>query len=96
MLRVNRIVIPPHSTLDFATGGYHLMLLRPTHSVSPGDRLHLTLHYAGGRSQSVDFEVRKPNGSESVPDASHAMKGMDGMKDMKDMKDMKGMPDMPH
>jgi copper(I)-binding protein len=102
MLRVNRIIISARSTLDFATGGYHLMLLRPTHSVSPGDRVQMTLHYAGGRSQSVDFEVRKPNAGESMPDASHDMPGMKGMKGMKgmngtkDMKDMKGMPDMPH
>jgi periplasmic copper chaperone A len=82
MESVNAISVPPHSALRFEAGGYHLMLMQPTHALAPGDHVALTLHFAGGATRSVNFEVRAPNGS--AP-ASGDMNGMQGMHDMQGM-----------
>ena len=61
MAPMAQIVIDPHSSLDFATAGYHLMLMQPAKSLQPGDRVPITLRFADGSSLSADFEVRKPD-----------------------------------
>jgi periplasmic copper chaperone A len=80
MAQVASITIPAHSTLDFAASGYHLMLMQQRGAVSPGQHVPITLHFAGGQAQMVDFEVRQPNGS--TPNQN--------------MNGMSGMPGMPH
>ena len=93
MAMVDKIVIPARSTLSFAATGYHLMLMQPRKTLAPGGRVPITLKFAGGESQTVEFELRQPNGS--APDQG-TMGDMSGMQDMKDMKDMKNMPGMQH
>ena len=83
MEAVNAISVPPHSALRLEAGGYHLMLMQPTHALAPGDHVVLTLHFAGGATRSVNFEVRAPNGSAPA----HG--------DMGGMHDMPGMPTTP-
>jgi periplasmic copper chaperone A len=82
MEAVGEITVPAHSTLRFATAGYHLMLMQPAHTLAPGDHLVLALHFAGGADYSASFEVRAPNGS--AP-GQNDMQGMPGMHDMQNM-----------
>jgi copper(I)-binding protein len=80
MQPVKEITIPPGATVSFATAGYHLMLEHPTAPVQPGDHVAIALHFAGGSSVNVPFEVRQPLAphTSTVPDTS-AMPGMPGM-----------------
>jgi copper(I)-binding protein len=65
MLVVDTIVIRPHAEVSFARAGYHIMLMDPKRDVRPGDQVLVILHFAGGQSLGVQFEVRKPDGSGS-------------------------------
>jgi copper(I)-binding protein len=58
MIPADRIALAPHTALDFAAGGYHMMLMRPTQPLHPGDRVPITLHFASGASVTAPFEVR--------------------------------------
>jgi copper(I)-binding protein len=82
MTPVDHISVAPHSSLAFATQGYHLMLSHPAKTLKPGDRVTLTLTFADGTTVSAVFDLR-------APDAGA------GMADMPDMHDMPDMPDMP-
>jgi copper(I)-binding protein len=65
MLMADTIVIEPHAEVSFARAGYHIMLIDPKREVRPGDHVLVTLHFAGGQSSQVQFDVRKPDGSRS-------------------------------
>jgi copper(I)-binding protein len=58
MSPVDAIRLQTHTAVRFAEGGYHLMLMQPTRSLHPGDRVLLTLRFAGGQSLVVPFTVR--------------------------------------
>jgi copper(I)-binding protein len=87
MQPVKQITVAPHSTLNFGATGYHLMLMMPVRPVAPGDRVPITLQFADGRRQVVDFEVRKPDATAPATPAAPApsMRGMPGMKNMPGM-----------
>ncbi|HLN48892.1 MAG TPA: copper chaperone PCu(A)C [Steroidobacteraceae bacterium] len=59
MRPVAQIAIVAHSSLNFAATGYHLMLVQPSKPLALGDHVPMTLHFAGGGSLTVQFEVRK-------------------------------------
>jgi len=63
MVPVERIPVAAHSSLNFASTGYHMMLMQPAVPLKPGDRVPITLRFADGLSLTVDFEVRKPDSS---------------------------------
>jgi hypothetical protein len=67
MVAVHQIAVAPHSTLQFAAQGYHLMLERPSHALKPGDHVAITLRFAATPPQTVSFELRAPGASESMP-----------------------------
>uniref|UniRef100_E6PVJ4 Copper chaperone PCu(A)C n=1 Tax=mine drainage metagenome TaxID=410659 RepID=E6PVJ4_9ZZZZ len=87
MIHVDKITIPAHGHMAFSPGGYHIMLMQPKKEVKPGDKVPITFQFEGGKTLTVDFEVRKPGAS-----GPGSMKGMDmgGMKGM----DMSGQHDM--
>jgi len=58
MLPVERITIEAHTTLDFASLGYHLMLMQESKPLRPGDRVPITLRFEDGATLTVSFEVR--------------------------------------
>jgi periplasmic copper chaperone A len=62
---VKEITINPHSTLEFASSGYHLMLIQPTATLEPKQQVAITLRFADGSSLTVPFEVRKTGASSS-------------------------------
>jgi|SRR5271165_150652 len=59
MLPVERLTIEAHATLDFASLGYHLMLMQESQPLRPGYHVPITLHFADGTSLTVSFEVRQ-------------------------------------
>lgn len=60
---VDRITVAAHSTLEFASQGYHLMLKAPTTALHPGDHVPITLIFESGVQITVPFEIRRPDGS---------------------------------
>ena len=76
MEAITSITIAPHSTLSFSPGGYHIMLMQPTHALQPGDRVRLSLRFADGRTLDVPFEVRAPGAGDNGSDSMPAMPGM--------------------
>jgi periplasmic copper chaperone A len=67
MAPVDRITVAAHSTLEFASQGYHLMLKAPTIALNPGDHVSITLTFDGGSQITVPFEIRRPDGSAARP-----------------------------
>lgn len=59
MERVSRLEIPANGVLQFAPGGYHLMLINLRRSFQAGDQLNVTLLDEEGRSYTAPFVVRK-------------------------------------
>jgi len=60
---VAQIVVPAHQSLQFAAGGYHLMLSHPTRAVRPGDEVRIDFHFSDGTIAGAGFEVRAPDAS---------------------------------
>jgi copper(I)-binding protein len=61
MSPVEAITVKPHSSLDFAAAGYHLMLMQPDRSLKPGDRVVITLRFASVAPIAVQFELLAPS-----------------------------------
>lgn len=60
MRPVHELTVTPGKSVEFAPGGYHLMLMRPRHPLRPGGRLPVTLRFADGSSLAVEFVVKSP------------------------------------
>ena len=58
MTPVDTIVLKAHSSVRFAEGGYHLMLLQPRRPLQPGDRVLVALRFGNGQTITVPFLVR--------------------------------------
>jgi copper(I)-binding protein len=58
MTPVESVTLEPHASLAFAEGGYHLMLIQPTHPLRPGEQVPVLLNFAGGAKLAVAFVVR--------------------------------------
>jgi copper(I)-binding protein len=63
MAAVASIDLKPAMSIRFGASGYHLMLMRPLHTIAPGDRVSIVLRFKDG-SLSVPFTVRAGNGVE--------------------------------
>jgi copper(I)-binding protein len=58
MRPVESVTLTPHAPVRFAEGGYHLMLMQPTHPIHPGDRVIMTLRLNQGPPIDAVFTVR--------------------------------------
>jgi periplasmic copper chaperone A len=67
MTPVDKITIAAHSSLEFAAQGYHLMLQNPKKTLQPGDRVSVTLSFAGSPAVTVQFELRRPDAGADMP-----------------------------
>lgn len=65
MERVLRLEVPAQGQLQFAPGGYHLMLINLKRSFRAGDTLNVTLLDEEGRFYSAPFTVRKIVGADA-------------------------------
>lgn len=63
MEMVDHLDIAPHASATLAPGGYHFMLSEPTRTIHPGDKVPVTLQFAGGQVLQVDFSVLPANAS---------------------------------
>lgn len=61
MEAVDHLDIPAHARVRLSPGGYHLMLTQPTRTIKPGDKVPMTLHFAGGQTLQVFFSVLPAN-----------------------------------
>ncbi len=52
------VTLTPHTRVDFAPAGCHIMLDRLPRDLYEGDTVTLTLHFASGRAVPVEFAVR--------------------------------------
>lgn len=62
MVHVGKIEVPAGGRLEFAPGGYHLMLVQPTRELSFGERIPMTLEFSGSQKLTAEFVVRGPAG----------------------------------
>ena len=56
MHMMEEVKVPAGGKVAFAPGGYHLMCEQPKMKI--GGKVPVTLHFAGGNSAAVAFEVR--------------------------------------
>lgn len=61
MVMVEHLDIDAHASATLAPGGYHLMLAHATRPIKPGDRVPVTLTFAGGTTLQVQFAVMPAN-----------------------------------
>ncbi|KGI77845.1 copper chaperone PCu(A)C [Oleiagrimonas soli] len=61
MRMVPSLTIPAHGKVEFAPGGYHLMLMQAVHPVKPGTQVALQLRFADGSTLHADFLARPAN-----------------------------------
>jgi copper(I)-binding protein len=59
MEHATQIELSPNASLNFAPGGYHLMLLNPKRTLRAGDPVVINLEFRDGLVLPVAFEVRK-------------------------------------
>lgn len=57
MKMVHSIVVPPHGSIAFRPGGYHLMCMSPSTAISPGQKVPVALRFQDGTSLSAQFAV---------------------------------------
>lgn len=58
MRHVGKLIIGPGKSVEFAPGGYHLMLMERRHPIAVGDTVTVRLHFADGSNLPVTFQVR--------------------------------------
>ncbi len=58
MRHVERLEIGPGKQIEFAPGGYHLMLMHRLHAIKVGDTVPIALHFANGQTLDVTFIVK--------------------------------------
>lgn len=57
---VLRLEVAPGETLNFAPGGYHLMLMKRLVPLAIGEKVNVTLLFADGAHLPVIFQVVSP------------------------------------
>lgn len=60
MQPVARLELEAGEQLEFASGGYHLMLMKRTRPLAVGDEIDVTLFFADGQQQRVTFRAIAP------------------------------------
>jgi hypothetical protein len=61
MEMVDGMDIPAHGKATLAPGGYHLMLMKATKPVQPGQAVKVTLKFADGSALDADFAAKPAN-----------------------------------
>lgn len=61
MSQVDKLTVPAHATVTLTPGSYHLMLMHATRAIDVGDMVPVTLHFADGKTLTVDFKARPAN-----------------------------------
>jgi copper(I)-binding protein len=61
MVMIDALTVPAHGSVTLAPGGYHLMLMKATSPVTPGEQVELSLHFADGSTLEQAFLARPAN-----------------------------------
>lgn len=75
MTHESQIEIAPLATVQFAPGGYHLMLMGPKQPLKAGDQVEITLEFDGGLAVPASFAVRKGETEEATEHNHHMHMG---------------------
>lgn len=70
MRPIGDLVIAPGTSIAFAPGGKHIMLMQPTQSPKPGNQVAITFTLSDGGERSADFLIR--DAAPSADDATHS------------------------
>jgi copper(I)-binding protein len=62
MMMVDSVNVPAGGSVSFAPGGYHLMCVKPSQRVKPGNTVRITLDFDDGGTLTADFNVRNAKG----------------------------------
>ena len=57
MMMVDKIDVAPGKTVQFAPGGYHLMLMHRKKDLKVGDNVLINLDFSNGQKMDVQFKV---------------------------------------
>ena len=68
MTMVDALSVPAHAKAVLAPAGYHLMLMRASAPVKPGDTVRLTLTFTDGSTLATDFIARPANALDAGED----------------------------
>jgi copper(I)-binding protein len=68
MAMVDSLSVPAHGSAELAPAGYHLMLMKPTRPVKPGDSVRLILRFTDGSTLATDFIARPANAMDAGDD----------------------------
>ena len=52
--------LPAGETVSLEPGGLHIMLIRLTRPIQEGESIEITLRFAGGAAQTLEFAARAP------------------------------------
>jgi copper(I)-binding protein len=62
MSDVTSVPVVAGAELSFSPGGYHLMCMKPTSAIKPGNKVPVTLVFEDGSKIRSDFVVRNASG----------------------------------
>ncbi len=71
MRQVPSVDIKAKGETALKPGGYHIMMIDPTVSLKPGDKVALTLRFADGSSKQVEAPVKMPEAAPAMPMSGH-------------------------
>jgi copper(I)-binding protein len=71
MSAVDSLTIPAHGKAELSPGGYHLMLMKASTAVKPGDKVKLTLSFGDGSSLDAEFLARPANATDVGDSHAH-------------------------
>ena len=57
MMMVDKIEVSPGKTVQFAPGGYHLMLMNRKKDLKVGDKVLIDLEFGNGQKMGIEFKV---------------------------------------
>ncbi|NYS59376.1 copper chaperone PCu(A)C [Vreelandella salicampi] len=60
MQHVDQLTVAAGEQVEFAPGGYHLMLMKRKHPIAVGDEIEVTLLLGNGQRQNVKFRAGAP------------------------------------
>jgi len=60
------LVIDGHQTIRFEPGSYHLMMMKPTKTLKPGDTVHVSLEFEQHNPVMIEMPVKKMAGEEGM------------------------------
>jgi copper(I)-binding protein len=71
MRQVPAIELKAKAETALKPGGFHIMMVDPTASLKPGDKIAMTLRFADGSSKQIEMPVKMP-AAMPMPMADHA------------------------